>query len=239
MKVDLATFCCSKDVDRLHEAFKENVASHNYPFNNVHLVYQRCVPGPEVHGVYPKLTELSLQIQGLADKFVPHNIFESEYDDILTRNGINPDNKEADDYTHGWKHSHYWRHHCVNHLVAMEKSDADYIVLADADCHMVNKNDWIQKAIQVLGRDPSVLVVSAGDGGVVGKTQTMSQQLFICERDRLKAINFDLPFKGFRNGGPMQEYYFMLEGRIGRYMEKNGLYRYILGAEHRYWHHQW
>ena len=194
MKVDFVTYCCHKDVDKLQADFNSHVSSHGYNFNKVHLVYQRIEPRAICENEY--------------------YIDEKDYPDILTRNGINPDNKQADDYTHGWGHSHYWRHHCVNHLVALEESDADYIVMSDADCHIESQpSSWIANAIDVLKRDSSVLIVSPSDGTKSHKTQTMSQQLFLCDRKRLQEIDFDTPFTGFRDGGPMQEYYFMLEGR--------------------------
>lgn len=221
MIIDFATYCCHKDVDKLIKDFDEHLGSHNYNFNSVHVIYQR------------------IPVKGFKMGIITHYIDESEYDDILRENGINPHNDEADEYTHGWTGAHYWKHHCVNQLTALKVSHADYIVLSDADCHMVNKTNWIEKGIDILRNNPDILVVSPSDGSDESKTQNMSQQLFLCERQRLALIDFDLPFEGFRDGGPMQEYYFMLEGRIGRYMEKNGLYRHILPINYRYWHKQW
>jgi len=228
MTCDFAIYCCEKDKDKLQNNITAHINSHGYMFNEHILIYQRVenpgnigVPGPT--GGY-------------------YEIKKEDYPDILLRNGINPYNEEADEYTHGWNGPHYWKHHCVNHLVALEASSADYIVLSDADCHIKSQpNSWVTKGIQILQSNKNVLIVSPSDGG--GKqdryTQNMSQQLFLCERDRLKNIDFDLPFEGFKEGGPMQEYYFMLEGRIGRYTEKNKLQRYILGEQYRYWHLQW
>ena len=210
MTVDFITFCCHKDCDKLYENLDKHIQSHNYNFNKTIVIHQR-IPG----GYY--------------------SIKEEEYPDILLRNGINPCNEEADDYTHGWSASHYWKHHCVNHLKGLELSDADYIVFSDADCFFMGKS-WIPEAIDLL-KKPKILVVSPGDGTGPRFTQTMSQQLFIIRRKDFMNIDLDLPFEGFKDGGPMQEYYFMLEGRIGRFMEKNDLQRYIL--EERYWHDQW
>jgi len=232
MTVDFATYCCEKDMDKLHDNFNTHVESHNYKFDNLHLIYQRCLP-EERHGVFPVISELNINA---------HSIFSNMYTDILSSNGINPDNEEADELTHGWNHSHYWKHHCVNHLVAMEKSSADYIVLCDADCYIRNQRpetSWINEGIRILQQNKDALLVSPSDGSGQKKTQTMSQQIFITERKRLQSIDFDLPFTGFKDGGPMQEYYFMLEGRIGRYMEKHNLYRYILNDNFRYWHKAW
>ena len=221
MKVDYATYCHHKDADRLHEDFNSHLDSHRFKFDKIHVIYQRVKQRPTI----------------TANK---HEIKAEDYPKILRANGINPNNKEADEYTHGWDSPHYWKHHCVNHLTALEKSEADYIVLSDADCHMINgRGSWVNAGIRILQQNKEALVVSPSDGSNQIRTQTMSQQLFLCHRQRLKEIDFDLPFKGFTEGGAMQEYYFMLEGRIGRYMEKHNLYRYILSDEFRYWHKQW
>jgi len=223
LKVDFATYCCEKDIDKLYDNLSDHLDSHNYNFDSVHIIHQRVLPKGLLKAEYKS-----------------HYIRKERYDDILKSYNINPINKEADEYTHGWDHSHYWRHHCVNHLVALRQSSADYIVLSDADCHMVNnKTNWIKEGIEILKGDINVLVVSPNDGSKGGYTQTMSQQVFLCERARLAAIDFDLPFEGFREGGPMQEYYFMLEGRIGRYMEKNHFFRCVMNKHFRYWHKQW
>lgn len=209
-------------MEKLHSAYFNHVASHNFDFNERHIIYQRVEP----------------KDVGIASNAVVHHIKEEDYDSILERHNINPNNQEADDYTHGWNAPHYWKHHCVNHLVALENSDADYIVMADADCHMLDMTNWVEKGIKLLKDDKSILVVSPNDGTSSRKTMTMSQQLFLCHRERMLSIDFDLPFKGFKDGGPMQEYYWMLEGRIGRYMENNGLFRFILPEQYRYWHKQ-
>ena len=82
-------------------------------------------------------------------------------------------------------------------------------------------------------------MVSPSDGGAERQTLIMSQQLFVCDRKRLQSINFDLPFTGFKDGGPFAEFYFMLEGKIARYMEQNGLYRFVMDPRYRYWHAQY
>jgi len=238
MSIDFVTYCCDKDRERLYNALIDNVNSHGIKFNEVHLIHQRTRPEQEQHGVYPELVRLNQAIEN----FKPHYISESEYDEILKSFNINPDNPEADDYTHGWTAQHYWKHHCVNHLKAFMVSGADYLVMSDADCFIKSQRSgksWVQEGIEILRSKPEILIVSPSDGNGGKTTQNMSQQLFVCDRKKLSGINFDIPFEGFRDGGPMQEYYFMLEGRIGRYMEKNNLWRYILPNEYRYWHAQW
>lgn len=222
MTVDFATYCCSKDRYKLESVFNNHVASHGYDFNETFLLYQRCKPNIIVKDA--KIVDIN----------------KNEYYNILKDNGINPDNSEADKYTHGWDAAHFWMHHCVNHLVALNESTADYIVLADADCHMITNTNWVEKGIQLLKDNRKYLVISPSDGTKVAhETNIMSQQLFLCERQRMLDIDFDLPFTGFWDGSPMQEYHFMLEGRIGRYMYKNNLYRYMLSSQFRYWHDQW
>ena len=221
-KVDFCTYCCEKDREKLQEHFESHVNSHHYNFDNKYVIHQRCD--------FIKVNAERVRIN------------EGDYEEILSNQGINPDNEQADKYTHGWTGPHYWKHHTVNHLMALHSSTANYIVLSDSDCYIktqpVNQS-WIKKGIDKLKSDKSILVVSPSDGGQERKTQTMSQQLFLCDRNRLLDIDFDLPFEGFKDGGPFQEYYFMLEGRIGRYMEKHNLFRYILDQRYRYWHSQW
>ncbi len=222
MTVDFATYCCEKDIDKLGPVFNRHVKSHGYDFDLINIIFQRTPMGV-----------INNPVKG-------YYISDVNYDQILRDNGINPDNKEADDYTHGWDAAHYWKHHCVNQLVALNKSTADYIVLADADCYMVTNTNWVEKGIQLLKDNRKYLVISPSDGTrVAHETNIMSQQLFLCERQRMLDIDFDLPFTGFKEGGPFAEFYFLLEGRISRYMEKHGLTRFMLSDEHRYWHDQW
>jgi hypothetical protein len=225
MTVDFATYCCDKDRDKLYDNHGHHYQSHNYPFDNSFIVFQRTAPFDEE----------------FMNGHIPLPIRRSDYPLILQENSIDPYNSEADDYTHGWKAAHYWMHHCVNQLEALNESEADYIVLADADCYIKNqRSSWVTEGIKILQENESILVVSPSDGTQIAhQTQNMSQQVMLVDRKRLLGINFDLPFEGFRDGGPMQEYYFMLEGRIGRYMEKNNLYRYMLSSDFRYWHNQW
>lgn len=228
MTVDFVTFCCPKDVDRLHQPGEIDsiVKSHNYEFDNVRIVYQRTYPRPHSAPVY----------------VIPH---ESEhYPGILEHFYINPDQPKADEMTHGPAAAHYWKWHVINHLIGLYKSEADYIVFSDCDCRMIDQPpdmSWITRGTTVLRHNPDVLIVSPSDGGAERLTQNVSQQLFMCERNRLAAINFDIPWdwEFLAPGEPMQEYYYMLEGRIWRYMHHNNLWRYVLPDKWRYWHYQW
>ena len=174
MTIDYITFCCDKDVNKLHDNVVEHQLSHNFIFNKVHVIHQRTssLGFDYLRKMYP-------------DKYVSHEIDAKEYPDILLDFQINPINDEADEYTHGWKAPHYWKHHCVNHLKGLQESNADYIVFSDADCFIKLQRpnySWINEAIKLL-RKPDCLVVSPGDGSGNEKTQIMSQQLLTCDRD--------------------------------------------------------
>jgi len=220
MTVDFFTFCCPKDKDKLMPVLYDHVKSHGYDFDFVNVIFQRT---DVIWGDYNS-----------------YHIAKDDYDDILLNNGISPNNEEAEEYTHGWGAAHYYKHHLVNHLKALNENTADYIVFSDSDCYMITNTNWVEKGIQLLKDNPKYLVISPSDGTKVAhETNIMSQQLFLCERQRMLDIDFDLPFTGFWDGSPMQEYHFMLEGRIGRYMYKNGLKRFMLGDDNRYFHDQW
>ena len=144
MTVDFATFCCAKDRDKLYESLHLHIDSHSYAFNDVHVIHQMV-----------KVGDLPL-----TENMQFYQIKEEDIDVILEENGINPNNAEADKYTHGKGAAHYWKAHCVNHLKALSESTADYIVLSDADCHMTSKTDWINEGIVRLRANPLTLVVS-------------------------------------------------------------------------------
>ena len=130
----------------------------------------------------------------------------------------------------------------VNHLYAAMRSDADYIVFSDADCYMKHQpagKSWITKGIEILENDDRIFVVSPNDGGTERFEDIMSQQMFLVDLKKFKAMQF-IPWDGkFIEGGPFREYYGLLEGWIARHMKANGLYRYVLGPEYRYWHKEW
>lgn len=227
--VDFITFCCPKDVTRLHEpgVLDAIIDSHEFPFDNTWLVYQRLGILWDVLPSHVKPVEININLtNGLLYKF-----------------GINPDNPKAEEMTHGPNASHYWKWHVINHIAGLFVSEADYVVFSDCDCNMVSQpgKSWVAQGISILQRNPDVLIVSPSDGAGERKTQNVSQQLFLCERARLASIDFDIPWdwEFLAPGEPMQEYYYMLEGRIWRYMHHNGLYRYVLPDKWRYWHNQW
>lgn len=235
MTVDLITFCCPKDIHRLHApgALEHLVSCHGYDFDNVIVVHQRC------RGIEYRPFDY------------PCRIVESEdYPDILTKFGIPEDDPKADHYTHGPTAPHYWKWHVINHLIGLYESPADFAVFSDCDCDIVHSaplRSWVEEGIDILGRYTEVLVVSPSDGGLMAErripearlTQNNSQQLFLCNRGRLAHIDLAIPWdwEFTAPAGPFQEYYYMLEGRIWRYMHHNGLYRAILPETWRYWHY--
>jgi len=237
MTVDLITFCCPKDIHLLHEpgVLGKMVNSHRYPFDQVIVVHQRC------RGIEYRPFDS------------PCRIVESEdYPGILAEFGLPEEDAKADHYTHGPDKPHYWKWHVINHLIGLKESDADYVVFSDCDCdirHSDPGRSWVEEAVHVLRRYSNVLIVGPGDGGHIWEaripearlTRNVSQQMFCCERERLKGIEWNVPWdwEFTAPGEPFPEYYYLAEGRIWRYMHKHGLWRAILPDKWRYWHHQW
>ena len=55
MSVDFITFCCPKDIHRLHmpQTIEDIVSSHRYGFNEVYIIYQRCRALAETYQLPP------------------------------------------------------------------------------------------------------------------------------------------------------------------------------------------
>jgi hypothetical protein len=67
----------------------------------------------------------------------------------------------------------------------------------------------------------------------------MSQQMFMARVNEFRHADFNQPgWDGNVNvpGGPMPEYWAMLEGRMELHCRMAGKWRYVLGPEYRYWH---
>lgn len=239
--VDFATFCNPRDIRHLAQPgeFERRVLSHDYKFSNVFVVRQRC--GHDFDDVIFSLPQ-----------FAVTELFSEDYPDILDMFHI-PEDARGDEMTHGPTAPHYWKWHCINHLVGLLNSDADYMVFSDSDCRILNQpSSWIDYAIYILQKYPeTVLIVGPSDGGSMAErviehgevrlTQNVSQQMFCCDRKRLVRCNFNEPWDGNMNapGGPFQEFYWLLEGRLWRIMHNHGLYRAILPEQWRYWHDAW
>jgi hypothetical protein len=140
----------------------------------------------------------------------------------------------------------------LNHLIVLNEATSDYIVFSDCDClikHSDPERSWVEEAIDILAHHPEVYIVGPGDGGHMHEakledgrarlTQNVSQQLFVTERERFAQTEFDIPWnwEHLAPGAPMQEYYWMLEGRIWRHLDKHNLWRAILPDKWRYWHY--
>jgi hypothetical protein len=234
-----ATFCHPPHLSKLHApgVLEEMIASHQHPFDEIIVVHQRC-------------WGLEYRPFGIPQA----RIIESEdyYPQIYDRFNINLDNPIANRDCHNPGAAHWWVWHTLNHLIVLEESKADYIVFSDCDCLLINSDparSWIEEAIEILETYPQVYIVGPSDGGYMAEdklpegrarlTRNVSQQLFITRRERFKETEFDIPWNWefLAPGGPMAEYYHMMEGRIWRHLHKHGLWRAILPDRWRYWHY--
>jgi len=232
--VSFATHCHPPHLERLHQegVLAQILNSHAYPFNEVILVHQRCRGLP---------CRVIAEVPGL--KIYESEVWEGngDYAPILERYGIPANDPTADELTHGAGGSHFYKWHIINHLIELDVATSAYIVFSDCDCKMIHQPEgqsWINEGIRILKTRPEIFCVSPSDGGGERLTQTMSQQLFLVDAARMRQGPLGLPWNGKTDapGGPMIEYYFMLEGRIGRLLTTRGWYRYVLPDRFRYWH---
>lgn len=243
MKIDFITFCHPGDAHRLYAPgwLQKIVNSHQWHFDNVIIIQQRMTPSAASPA--PSIEGLNTD----ALRVVPSEL----HPNILTEFGLPENDPIADEYTHGPTAAHYWKWHVINHLIGLKESDADFIVFSDNDCLIRSQDSgrsWVIEAMRVLKEYPQILIVGPGDGATMAEAQTkegyrltrnVSQQLFVCERQELMDADFDIDWGGEFNapGGPMQEYYYMLEGRIWRYLEQRNMWRCIMPDYiARYWH---
>jgi hypothetical protein len=228
MKVDFATFCHAGDAHRLHKLgqLKKQVESNNYQFNKVYVIHQRCDPFDYKFPLFWDFLNMPVEVIVIRD-----------FDEILKTFAINLTGQ----YTSATDKAHHWKVHTVNHLAAIQRTDADYIVFADNDCWMVRQptgQSWIDRGIELLRRH-DCFIVSPNDGEPERKTQRMSQQMFMTRVNKFRHADFNQPgWDGnvHVQGGPMPEYWAMLEGRMELYCRMAGMWRYVLGPEYRYWH---
>jgi len=242
--IAFCTYCHpQKYSEMLHrpDVLRQIVESHQYPFSDIVVIHQKCKAQDYQPFDYPCRTI---------------DLPRSEFDPLLLRFKINPVNPRAEELSHGEGAAHWWKAHVVNLLRAAEVTDSDYVVFADCDTKMVSQPEgrsWIEEAIYLLDAYPHVLIVGPGDGGEAGGTcaeggwlpggtrltRNVSQQLFICRGDEFRReVNFDVPWDGKFDapGGPMAEFYVMLEGRLSLYMRESNQWRAILPDRWRYWH---
>jgi hypothetical protein len=237
--VCFATYCHPPHLPKLHApgVLDEMITSHQHPFDEFIVVHQRC---------------RGIEYRPFDDARVRIVETEDYYPDIFSRFNIDLDNPIAARDCHGPNAPHWWQWHCLNHLTVLEEAKSDYIVFSDCDCLIVNSDptkSWIQEAIEILQVYPEVYIVGPGEGGHMAEafldggrarlTRNVSQQLFIAERERFKRTEFDVPWnwEHLAPGAPMQEFYWMLEGRIWRHLDKHGLWRAVLPDRWRYWHY--
>lgn len=220
--VTFSTHCYEKDRDKLYSNLDKIIESHKYEFDEVQVMHQRCTP-PDLLGM------------ATADKFKSIIIY--DYDRLLKKFNIPTEDPRADEITHGPNSAHYWKHHVVNHLAGLENATSDYIVFSDSDCIMIRNEpySWIDEGIKQLENNPEIFVVSPSDGNPC-MTWVMSQQLFLIRRQDFLDMDFNCWDGKFIEGGPFQEFYALLEGRISMYMRKHGLYRLVLPDNYRYYH---
>lgn len=240
MFIDFITFCHKGDMHRLYAPnwIQDMVTSHDTHFDTVYIVRQKLGDIEIPHVEIPNCNAVNF-------------IRSEDHPNILTEFGLPENDPVADKWTHAPDGPHVWWKHVINHLIGLKVSDADYIVFSDSDCFIRSHDpdyNWIRKGIEILQKYPKVLIVGPGDGATMAEafteegyrlTQNVSQQLFVCERERLLNIDFNIDWGGeFRApGGPFAEYYWLLEGRIWRYMDKHDLWRCILpDYVARYWH---
>lgn len=233
--VDFFTFVCPKDIKKLAQPgeLEARIQSHDYPFNNVNVIRQRC--GHDFDDVvFPLATEWRSE----------------DFPDILHEYNLPDVDEKAELHTIGPTAPHYWKHHVINHLIGLKVSRADYVVFSDCDCRIDSQpSSWVNVAIDTLKKYNDVLIVSPYYGvpfieemrGDICLTMLISQQLFCCERERFENIDFNVPwdYEFECVSRPHPVYYYMLEGRMWRYMQKHGLYRARLPETWRYRNDEW
>lgn len=223
MKVDFATFCYWGDARRLHHPGQlyNQIISNVYDFDNIFVVYQNCHPN-DYNAFNVKTVPLIIE----------------DIDSILKNFGVNIDKPQ---YVSGTDNHHTWKQHVVNHVRAIQESQADYIVFADNDCWIIQQpRSWVTVGIAMLESNPDLFIVSPNDGEPERITSRFSQQMFLVSVDKFKQMDFNQPGwdgNAHVEGGPIPEYWGMLEGRMDLYCKYIHKFRYVLSPEYRYWHH--
>lgn len=223
MKVDFCTFCHKGDAHLLHYPghLKRQVESNNFDFDEVWIIYQLCnyydYPELEIRANQEIIEDLDLTLKAF---------------------GINLDGQYISDVDK----AHHWKYHVVNHLAGLWHTNADYIVFADNDCWMKSQPEnksWVEVGIGVLEEYDNIFIVSPNDGEEGRITRRMSQQMFLVRVDDFRNMDFNQPgWDGNVNipGGPMPEYWGMLEGRMEIWCNHINKFRYVMTPDYRYWH---
>ena len=223
MKVDFATFCHKGDAHRLHygNQLDHQVMSNNHSFDSIMVIYQ---------GIDPK---------DYLGWFKTKQVIITDIDRELSSFGIDIDKPQ---YSSDTDKAHTYKNHVANHIAAIQNTNADYIVFADNDCWMVRQPEgksWVEYGIELLQSNRDIFIVSPNDGEPERRTLRMSQQMFLTRVDEFRNADFNQPgYTGNPNDyDTMPEYHAMLEGRMEYHCRKNGQFRYVLGSEYRYFHH--
>ncbi len=239
--VDFATFCYAGDAHRLHKPgqLERQVESNGYHFNKVFVIYQGFSNNnrPNETFYHQSVNDIPIYIVWVDSDVI---------DKVLTNNSIDISKPQ---YVSDVDKAHTWKNHTVNHLAAayysQDLSKSDYIVFADNDCWMIKQptgtlfDSWVELGIEILSTNPDIFIVSPNDGEPERKTQVISQQMFMARTDEFRQADFNQPgWDGNPHveGGPLPEYWSMLEGRIALYCKYTDKYRYVLPPEYRYWH---
>ncbi len=225
---DFSTFCYEGDMLRLHSPgqLKKQVESNDYDFNQIIVVHQNCKP-PSYYFNFPDYEDANIICPQI-----------SHIDDVLSDFNI----KLEGQYQSPTDKHHTWKPHVVNHLTAIQQTQAEYIVFADNDCWIrlqPDNDSWVEKGIDILKANNNIFIVSPNDGEPERITRRMSQQMFLVRVDDFRNMDFNQPgWDGNTDipGGPMPEYHAMLEGRMHHYCKHTNRNRYVLGSEYRYWH---
>lgn len=237
LKVDFATFCYTGDSHRLYAPgqLKRQVESNNYDFDKIIIVHQMWKAND-----YDGLLR-SFDIDANDYEFLPYMVYQiTDIDEVLKSFNIDLEGQ----YRSATDSHHTWKVHVVNHLAAIQMSKADYIVFADNDCWMVDQPEgesWVDAGIKLLKNNVDIFIVSPNDGELERYTTRFSQQMFLARVHEFRNADFNQPgWDGNVNipGGPMPEYWGMLEGRMELYCRQiTNQRRYVLGPEYRGWHH--
>jgi hypothetical protein len=230
MRVDFATFCHAGDAHRLHAPgqLRKQAESNRFEFNRLIIIYQACKA--DDYDLPDDTDDMVISI---------NRVSFYDLDGVLKDWNIDIEGQ----YSSQVDKAHYWKYHVVNHLVAAEATTADYIVFADNDCWMIKQPEhvsWVERGVEILQAMPEIFIVSPNDGEPERKTMRFSQQMFLTRVNEFRDADFNQPnWDGNVNvpDGPMPEYWAMLEGRMELYCRVTGQYRYVLGPEYRYWHH--
>lgn len=227
--IDFATFCYKGDAHRLHAPgqLKKQVESNNYGFHRVFAIHQLYNPA-EFSNPYFNDCPFSVSIYQIQD-----------LDTMLSSFGVDINKPQ---YVSPTDKAHSWKYHVANHAAAIMHTTADYIVFADSDCWMIRQpagQSWVQRGLEILQSQPDVFIVSPNDGEPERKTQVISQQMFMTRVDDFRHANFNQPgWDGdVTKMSEMPEYAAMLEGRIHFWCKYTNRFRYVLGPEYRYIHH--